>query len=120
MSSNMTARISVAVVQGKKGVLTNLSPDLTRDTTAMNNYRIWGKSPFAVADIHGGPGAAGEMATVAHEISLSRGVIEPFQTERTVSGQVTELKKVLNDQGDLPVTLIGHSCGGKKKILWNE
>jgi pimeloyl-ACP methyl ester carboxylesterase len=86
----------------------------------MNNYRIWGKSPFAVAVIHGGPGAAGEMATVAHEISLSRGVIEPFQTERTVSGQVTELKKVLNDQGDLPVTLIGHSCGGKKKILWQE
>ena len=81
----------------------------------MNNYRIWGKSPFAVADIHAGPGAAGEMATVAHEISLSRGVIEPFQTERTVSGQVTELKKVLNDQGDLPVTLIGQSWGAKKR-----
>jgi len=77
----------------------------------MNNYRIWGKAPFTVAVIHGGPGAAGEMVSVAHELSLSRGVIEPFQTERTVSGQVTELKKVLNDQGDLPVTLIGHSWG---------
>jgi len=77
----------------------------------MTNYRTWGRAPFATAVIHGGPGAAGEMAAVAHELSQSRGVIEPFQTERTVSGQVTELKKVLNDQGDLPVTLVGHSWG---------
>ncbi|MDD1698437.1 MAG: alpha/beta hydrolase [Methanoregula sp.] len=77
----------------------------------MNNYRTWGRAPFATAVIHGGPGAAGEMAAVAHELSRSRGVIEPFQTEMTVSGQVTELKKVLNDQGDLPVTLLGHSWG---------
>jgi pimeloyl-ACP methyl ester carboxylesterase len=77
----------------------------------MSNYRTWGGAPFATAVIHGGPGAAGEMAAVAHELSLSRGVIEPFQTEMTVSGQVNELKKVLNDQGDLPVTLLGHSWG---------
>ena len=77
----------------------------------MDNYRIWGKAPFVTAVIHGGPGAAGEMAAVAHELSLSRGVIEPFQTERTVTRQVRELEKVLNDQGDLPVTLIGHSWG---------
>jgi len=77
----------------------------------MNNCRTWGNPPYTIAVIHGGPGAAGEMAAVAHELSLSRGVIEPFQTEQTVTGQVAELKKVLNDQGDLPVTLIGHSWG---------
>ena len=77
----------------------------------MNNCRTWGNAPFAVAVIHGGPGAAGEMAAVAREISLSQGVIEPFQTEQTVTGQVRELKKVLTDQGNLPVILIGHSWG---------
>ena len=51
------------------------------------------------------------MAPVACEISLSHGVIEPFQTERTVTGQVAELKKVLTDQVNQPVTLIGHSWG---------
>jgi len=51
------------------------------------------------------------MAAVARVISRSHGVIEPFQTERTVTGQVTELEKVLADRGDLPVTLIGYSWG---------
>ena len=91
--------------------VTNLFPDLTRNKAAMKNFRTYGKAPYSVAVIHGGPGAAGEMAAVAREISLSQGVIEPFQTERTVTGQVTELKKVLADQGDLPVILIGHSWG---------
>ena len=77
----------------------------------MKNCRTYGKAPYTVAVIHGGPGAAGEMAPVAREISLSHGVIEPFQTERTVTGQVTELKNVLADQGNLPVILIGHSWG---------
>jgi pimeloyl-ACP methyl ester carboxylesterase len=77
----------------------------------MNNCRTWGKAPYTVAVIHGGPGAGGEMAPVAREISRSYGVIEPFQTEHTLIGQVTELKKVLADRGDLPVTLIGHSWG---------
>ena len=77
----------------------------------MNNCRIWGSPPYTIAVIHGGPGAAGDMAAVAREISRSRGVIEPFQTERTVTGQVAELKKVLADRGDLPVILIGHSWG---------
>ena len=77
----------------------------------MKNCRTYGKAPFTVAVIHGGPGTAGEMAAVAREISLSQGVIEPFQTGRTVTGQVTELKKVLVDQGTLPFILIGHSWG---------
>jgi len=77
----------------------------------MKNYRIYGMAPYSVAVIHGGPGAAGEMAAVAREISLLHGVIEPFQTARTVTGQVSELKNVLENQGDLPVILIGHSWG---------
>jgi pimeloyl-ACP methyl ester carboxylesterase len=77
----------------------------------MKNCRTWGKAPYTVAVVHGGPGAAGEMALIAREISRSHGVIEPFQTERTLTLQETELEKILMDRGDLPVILIGHSWG---------
>jgi pimeloyl-ACP methyl ester carboxylesterase len=77
----------------------------------MKNFRTYGKPPFNVAVIHGGPGVAGEMAPVAHEISQSSGILEPLQTERTLTGQVAELKNVLTRQGNLPVVLIGHSWG---------
>ena len=77
----------------------------------MKNCRTWGNPPYTIAVIHGGPGAAGEMAAVARELSRSQGVIEPFQTERTVTGQVAELRTVLTDYSNQPVILIGHSRG---------
>jgi pimeloyl-ACP methyl ester carboxylesterase len=51
------------------------------------------------------------MAPVAREISRSYGVSEPLQTERTLNGQVAELKNVLAGQGNLPIILNGHSWG---------
>ena len=84
----------------------------------MKNLRTYGKSPFTVAVIHGGPGAGGEMAAVAFEISQSQGVLEPLQTEQTVNGQITELREVLVDQGDLPVILIGHSWGAQLSFIF--
>jgi len=77
----------------------------------MKNVRKYGREPFNVAVIHGGPGAAGEMAPVARELSSYRGVLEPLQTESSLVGQVQELKIVLEEKGSLPVTLIGFSWG---------
>ena len=77
----------------------------------MKNYRIWEKPPFKVAVIHGGPGAPGEMAPVARELSSFTGVLEPLQTKSTFEGQVQELHDVLEKNADLPVILIGHSWG---------
>jgi pimeloyl-ACP methyl ester carboxylesterase len=77
----------------------------------MENLRKYGNRPFSVAVIHGGPGAPGEMAPVARELSSVRGVLEPLQTAKTLEGQVQELKTVLEDDSDLPVTLIGFSWG---------
>jgi pimeloyl-ACP methyl ester carboxylesterase len=77
----------------------------------MKNFRIYGKPPFAVAVLHGGPGASGEMAPVARELSQERGVLEPLQTASSVEGQIEELKLVLEEQGDIPVILIGYSWG---------
>ena len=80
-------------------------------TVAMKNPRTYGKAPFNVAVIHGGPGAGGEMAPVARELASCRGVLEPLQTATSLEGQVEELRTVLESHGDLPVTLIGYSWG---------
>jgi pimeloyl-ACP methyl ester carboxylesterase len=77
----------------------------------MKNLRTYGKAPFNVAIIHGGPGAAGEMAPVARELASNWGVLEPLQTETSVEGQIQELRSVLEKNADLLVFLIGFSWG---------
>jgi len=77
----------------------------------MKNPRKYGKPPFNIAVIHGGPGAPGEMAPLAREISSSRGVLEPLQTASSLEGQIQELNEILKVSGDLPITLIGWSWG---------
>jgi len=77
----------------------------------MTNLRKYGKAPFGVALLHGGPGAPGEMAPVAQELSADWGVLEPLQTAASVEGQIEELHGVLNDNADLPVILVGFSWG---------
>lgn len=61
--------------------------------------------------IHGGPGAAGEMAAVAEVLSAGRGVLEPLQTARSLRAQVEELKSQLQECSKPPLTLIGFSWG---------
>ncbi len=77
----------------------------------MNNLRTYGHKPFNIAVIHGGPGAPGEMAPVARELSAEAGVLEPLQTANSVDGQIEELKNVLENYGNPPLILIGFSWG---------
>ena len=77
----------------------------------MTNIRKYGNPPFSIAVIHGGPGAPGEMAPVARELSSQWGVLEPLQTQASIDGQIEELKTVLEQNANLPVTLIGWSWG---------
>ena len=83
----------------------------------MINPRIYGSAPFRVAVVHGGPGAAGDMAAVARELSSDRGVLEPLQTERSLQAQVEELKSQLQESSDPPVTLIGFSWGAWLSLI---
>jgi len=69
------------------------------------------KPPYRVVVVHGGPGAPGEMAPVAKELSKDFGVIEPFQTKNTVNGQVQELETQIELNADVPVVLLGWSWG---------
>ncbi len=54
----------------------------------MRNLRKYGRAPYTVAIVHGGPGAPGDMAPVARELSTTYGVLEPLQTEETLNGQI--------------------------------
>lgn len=85
----------------------------------MQTLRTYGSPPFSLAVIHGGPGAPGEMAPVARELSAFRGVLEPLQTAVTLEGQIRELREVLEEHGDLPVTLIGFSWGAMLSFIFS-
>lgn len=77
----------------------------------MENPRKHGKAPFSIAVVHGGPGAPGEVGPLARELSRTWGTLEPFQTSSSIEGQILELKSLLKEHGNLPITLIGHSWG---------
>ncbi len=77
----------------------------------MKTVRKWGHGPYSLAVIHGGPGAPGEMAPVARQLSAFAGVLEPFQTEKTLDCQVKELGAILEQDARVPATLIGFSWG---------
>ena len=73
--------------------------------------RLYGAAPYNVVVVHGGPGACGEMAVVAEELSKSGGVVEPLQTETSLEGQITELTNAIEQHAEITVTLIGYSYG---------
>lgn len=83
----------------------------------MTNLRTYGKPPYRIAVIHGGPGAAGEMAPVARALSLEMGVLEPYQMADSIDAQVAELAAVLREHGQPPVTLIGFSWGAWLSLI---
>jgi pimeloyl-ACP methyl ester carboxylesterase len=84
----------------------------------MKNLRIYGKSPFRTAVIHGGPGAPGEMAPVARELSSSRGILEPLQSAQTIHEQIEELRDTVTKQGNPSMVLIGWSWGAWLSFLF--
>jgi pimeloyl-ACP methyl ester carboxylesterase len=77
----------------------------------MHNLREYGVAPYTVAIVHGGPGAPGQVAPVARELSTTCSILEPMQTKSTLKGQIEELVAVLQANVSLPITLIGHSWG---------
>ena len=87
----------------------------------MSTFRKYGKEPYSIVTIHGGPGAPGGMAYLANIISEKHGVLEPFQTANSIKGQVQELYSVIKDHClNLPVRLIGHSWGAWLAYIFTE
>lgn len=86
--------------------------------TFMSNCRLYGKPPFKVALIHGGPGDPGSLKELAKILSRDYDILEPLQTADSVNGQIEELKVTLNRYADLPIILIGHSWGAMLGYLF--
>ena len=84
----------------------------------MKNLRTYGAAPFGIAVVHGGPGAPGQMAPVARELSRDHGVIEPLQTAATLDGQVEELRDIIEKHGNPPIVLIGSSWGAMLSYIF--
>lgn len=82
------------------------------------NLRKYGKAPYDIVLVHGGPGAAGEMQPVARKLESIHGVLEPLQTAHTISGQLKELKGTLEAVGDSPYTLVGYSWGAMLSFMF--
>lgn len=75
------------------------------------NLRKYGEKPYRAVLIHGGPGAVGSLEPVCRELAKDFGILEPLQTKMSIDGQVEELKMILEENTDKPITLIGHSWG---------
>jgi pimeloyl-ACP methyl ester carboxylesterase len=86
----------------------------------MDTVRKYGKKPYNIVLLHGGPGAAGEMKPVAERLSSDFGVLELLQTKKTIDGQVEEVLNQLITNADFPVTMIGYSWGAWLAILFTS
>lgn len=73
---------------------------------------MYGEKPYEVVVVHGGPGAPGSMQAVARELSERFGVLEPFQSARSVNGQIEELHEFIRENCSKgKVKIVGHSWG---------
>lgn len=73
--------------------------------------RKYGKGPYEYVVVHGGPGAPGSVSSLARKLSETRSVLEPFQMETSVWGQVEELHRQIRDNCTDSVFALGHSWG---------
>ena len=82
--------------------------------------RTYGKEPYKVAAIHGGPGAAGSALGLARLIAEAHGVVEPMQSKDTIGGLEEELMEQIEENCSGKVILAGHSWGAWLAGLFAE
>ncbi|MHA2139477.1 MAG: alpha/beta fold hydrolase [Candidatus Hodarchaeales archaeon] len=84
----------------------------------MSIFRTYGQKPYSIVVVHGGPGAGGEMAPIARQLSSEWGVLEPIQTEKSIETQIQELKGLIDENVRQPIIVIGHSWGAWLSLLF--
>jgi pimeloyl-ACP methyl ester carboxylesterase len=82
-------------------------------------FRKYGPRQREVVLLHGGPGAPGEMAPVARELSSTCGVIEHLQSSDSIEGQVEEVREVIALHMESPVAVIGWSFGAWLGVIFS-
>ena len=85
---------------------------------AVDNLRKYGEAPFDVVLVHGGPGAAGEMAPVCRRLAASEiSSLEPLQTALSLKSQVEELRDSIVSNARTPAVLVGFSWGAWLSLI---
>lgn len=81
------------------------------------SIRFYGKAPYSLVLVHGGPGARGSLAGVGAELGKTRGVLEALQTRNSINELLIELHEQLQ-AAHWPLTLAGHSWGAWLALLY--
>lgn len=79
---------------------------------------LYGRKPYKIALVHGGPGAAGSLHCAAQILAEKFGVIEPLQSAHSVNGQIEELHCQLCEAQAEDIVLLGHSWGAWLVLLY--
>jgi pimeloyl-ACP methyl ester carboxylesterase len=82
-----------------------------------DSFVFHGKPPYTLMFLHGGPGAGGELAHLAEDISQIKGVIEPHLYSLSIKAQIDYLRDVIASIGQRKVLLLGHSWGAWLGII---
>ena len=84
--------------------------------------RLYGKRPYRIVLVHGGPGAIGTLKGFSDELSRvsNIGVVEALQSKYTISELIEELKEQILENCEGRVYLIGHSWGARLAGIGNK
>lgn len=82
--------------------------------------RKYGRKPYRIVVLHGGPGAAGSAAGLAGLIAEKYGVLEPMQSKETIQELEEELREQIDGNCTGKVVLAGHSWGAWLAGLFAE
>jgi len=84
--------------------------------------RLYGKAPYKIVLVHGGPGAIGSLKGFAWELNIlsQMGVVEALQSKYSIAELIDELYSQISDNCNEKVSLIGHSWGAWLAALFAE
>lgn len=84
--------------------------------------RLYGKAPYKIVLVHGGPGAIGSLKGAAQELNVlsQMGVVEALQSKYSIAELIEELHNQIRDNCRGKVSLIGHSWGAWLTALFAE
>lgn len=84
--------------------------------------RLYGKAPYKIVLVHGGPGAIESLKGFAQELAeLSQtGVVEALQSKYSIAELLEELYIQIKDNCGDKVSLVGHSWGAWLAALFAE
>mgnify|MGYP006279312623 CR=1 FL=1 len=86
----------------------------------MKTYRKYGRKPYELLLVHGGPGATGSLRPVAEVLSKSIACIEVLNNSFSVEAQIDEVYRSIKENNLDKAIVAGHSWGAWLGMLFSE